>query len=113
MEAVEVIDTVEILIESETLLGFLPYYSFGYIILSLACWFGGVAAHFLKRCYMEDMAIVDYWKSKPYASVSSIVAGLVVYLITLITSGNANLITFFTIGYILDSVINRTEKRNV
>lgn len=100
-------------ITAESLLGYLPDYSMWYIILSLLCWASGVGAHFLKRCWLEKIGFKDYWVSHVEASIASIIAGLVVYLITLITSGNANLITFFTIGYILDSVINKTENRNV
>lgn len=100
-------------ITAKDLLGYLPDYTMWYIILSLLCWASGVAAHFLKRCWIEKISFKDYWLSHVEASIASIIAGLVVYVITLITSGNSNFITFFTIGYILDSVINRTETRNV
>ena len=94
-----------------SLLGYITDYSWAYLALAVLAWMSGVVAHYVKKCKRDDICFRDYWMSHMDASVSSIVVGLIALITTLVNEPNASIITYFGIGYAIDSMINKAESR--
>ena len=96
-----------------SLLGHINGYSWGYIVLALLAWLSGIISHYVKKCKRDDICFKDYWMDHADASVSSIVLGLVAFATTLINEPNASIITYFGIGYAIDSMVNKANSRKL
>lgn len=98
--------------EASDLLGQMSTFSAGFIITSLLAWALGVIAHFTKKCLREDVGFVQYWMEHKSSSVASLTTGLISLFTILIYYPNPDLLTLFSAGYIMDSIVNKpTNKR--
>jgi len=99
-------------IEVGALLGYITDYSWGYIVLAFMSWASGVIVHYIKKCKRDDISFIEYWTSHIDASISSIALGLVAFITTLTNEPNASILTYFGIGYAIDSMINKAKGKN-
>lgn len=102
------------MIEVNDLLGPLAKYSVGYFVLSFAITLVGVLSHYVKKCALEGFDWGQYWMVNKANSIASISAALTAYVTILMTDPSPSIITFLTIGYMTDSVLNKPgATRNV
>lgn len=96
------------------LLGPLAKYSLGYFALSFCITLLGVLSHYAKKCALEGFDWKQYWTTNKASSIVSITAVVTGYLTILITDPSPSIVTFLTIGYMTDSVLNKPgATRNV
>lgn len=96
------------------LLGPLAKYSVGYFAFSFFITLLGVMSHYVKKCVLEGFHWGQYWMANKANSIASISAALTAYLTILMTDPSPSIITFLTIGYMTDSVLNKPgATRNV
>lgn len=100
--------------EVNDLLGPLANYSLGYFVFSFVITALGVLSHYVKKCALEGFQWSQYWTANKANSIASISAALTAYLTILMTDPSPSTITFLTIGYMTDSVLNKPgATRNV
>lgn len=98
-------------IGADRLLGYIMHYTTWYLLLAILAWASGVAAHYIKKCKRDDICFKEYWTTHMDASVTSIVFGLTALVTTLVNDPKASLITYFGIGYAIDSMVNKADSR--
>ena len=74
--------------------------------------FLGMLVHFLKKKVKGESftAIASYFKDNPKSTITAVVAtliGVAAYYTQLATGSNADLLAVFTIGFTIDSALNK------
>lgn len=102
------------MVEVSDLLGPLAQYSVGYYAFSFFITILGVLSHYAKKCALEGFDWRQYWTSNKANSIASLTAVITGYMTILITDPSPSIVTFLTIGYMTDSVLNKPgATRNV
>lgn len=94
-------------ITATQLLGPLMKYSWDYLILAYALTLMGVAVHWVKKCVQQKLDFVKYWTCNKQSSVLVVLTTTAGYFTTLIVDPNPSLMTFISISYMADSMLNR------
>lgn len=93
--------------DSSALLGPLANYTWDYYVLSLLVTFLGVVAHYIKKCVREKLDWVKYWTTNKGNSLLVIFGVLTSYFGILLTDPNPSMLTFISISYMIDSMLNK------
>lgn len=81
------------------------------VLLSALLTFVGFVAHILKKAGMEKISPVEYLavhKGRTYTALSAVISAFVSLLIL---HPEASALEFFAVGYMADSLANRTPTR--
>jgi len=76
--------------------------------LNLFALMAGVLAHAYKKMVEKKISFVKYWTTSPLNSMGAI-AGTLMSFVLLQQDPTTALYVFFTVGFAVDSLINRTE----
>lgn len=69
-------------------------------------WIGGIATHWGMKLQREGVTAKQYWASKPFNSIASILISFAVILNSLATGDN-EFMTYFGAGFVAEAFINR------
>lgn len=89
------------------LLGPLMLYSWGYLLLSFSVTSSGVVIHYIKKCIRLEADWDTYWIKHKAQTFTALTAAFSSYISILMTNTEASLVTFFAIGYVVDSMFNK------
>ena len=78
------------------------------VLLNFSLVFVGIFAHFIKKCKVEKISLLHYWKDQPYNSMLSLIGAFVGFVV-LLKMGDSNIISYFRAGYLADSMLNRVK----
>lgn len=80
------------------------------IFALLLTWSGGVLVNYANKVSREGVDRVEYWTRNPLATISSIVVSLGI-CISLILSGETNHLTYFTVAFMAENLINTGPRK--
>lgn len=69
-------------------------------------WVAGIATHWGIKLQREGISAAEYWTTKPWNSVASVLVSLAVVLNSLMTGDN-EFMTYFGAGFVAEAMINR------
>lgn len=69
-------------------------------------WVAGIATHWGIKLQSAGISATEYWTTKPWNSVASVLVSLAVVLNSLMTGDN-EFMTYFGAGFVAEAMINR------
>ncbi len=79
-------------------------------VLAFFCtWLGGVLVNYINRVAREGMDWKEYWTHNPIKVLSSLFVSLGI-CITLLVDGEANHLTYFSVAFMAENLINTPRK---
>jgi mannose/fructose/N-acetylgalactosamine-specific phosphotransferase system component IIC len=69
-------------------------------------WLAGIATHWGMKLKSENLTAMQYWSTKPWNSVASVLVSFAVVLNSLVTGDN-EFMTYFGAGFVAEAMINR------
>ena len=69
-------------------------------------WLAGIATHWGMKLKSENLTAMQYWSTKPWNSVASVLVSFAVVLNSLLTGDN-EFMTYFGAGFVAEAMINR------
>lgn len=76
------------------------------IVAFLCTWLGGVLFNFTNKVTRDGIGVAEYWTKNPLAIAASFIVSLGI-CITMLLSGETNHITYFTVAFMAENLINR------
>ena len=80
------------------------------IFAYMCSWLAGVLLNYANKVKREGVGKWEYWTSNPFASIASILVSLGICM-TMLTSGEANHVTYFSVAFMAENLINVTPKK--
>lgn len=77
----------------------------------LCTWVGGVLVNYVQKTKREGLDWRQYWTNNPFSTVASVFVSIGLF-INLIGSGETNHITFFSVAFMAENLINNGSNRN-
>lgn len=78
------------------------------VLLNFLALAAGLTMHYIKKAKVENVGWIDYWTTNKESSLLSVGGVLLSFICVLIADPTASLYMYFSLGYIGDSVLNRT-----
>lgn len=76
------------------------------IVAFLCTWFGGVLFNFTNKVTRDGIGVKEYWTHNPLAMMTSFIVSLGI-CITMLLQGETNHLTYFTVAFMAENLINR------
>lgn len=83
-----------------------PLQVFGY----LCTWVGGVLINYVQKTKRDGLDWRKYWTNNPFSTVASIFVSIGIF-VNLISSGETNHITYFSVAFMAENLINNGANR--
>lgn len=77
----------------------------------LCTWIGGILVNYVQKTKREGLDWRQYWTNNPFSTVASIFVSVGLF-INLLGSGETNHITFFSVAFMAESLINNATNRD-
>jgi len=82
-----------------------PFQLFGF----LCTWVGGVLVNYVNKTKRDGLGWKEYWTDNPLSTVASVFVSIGLF-VNLIGSGETNHITFFSVAFMAENLINNGSK---